>query len=86
MPDSFPHSTISWVVFENKIVNIALQKQPIFLLDGEVIWQASYSLFTEELYGFSHPKRNNLNFPLNHFRVNSDDVIVQQPDSTKIYN
>ena len=30
---------------------IALQKQPIFLLNGEVIWQASDSSLTKELHG-----------------------------------
>ena len=30
---------------------IAFQKQPIFLLNGEVIWQASNSSLSEELHG-----------------------------------
>ena len=47
----FSHSTISWVVFENKIKMIDLQKQPIFLLNGEVIWQASNSPLSKELHG-----------------------------------
>ena len=34
-----PHLTISWIVYENKIKKIALQKQPIFLLNGEVMLQ-----------------------------------------------
>ena len=56
MPDNFPHSTISWVVFANKIKNIALQKEPIFLLNGEVIWQASDSPLSKELHVFAvHP-------------------------------
>ena len=55
----FNHSTISWVVFANKIKNIALQKEPIFLLNGEVIWQASDSPLSKELHGsiLSHLKR-----------------------------
>ena len=45
------HSTISWVVFVNAIKKIAFQKQPIFLLNGEVMWQASDSpLSTKELH------------------------------------
>ena len=32
---------------------IALQKQPIFLLNGEVIWQASDSSWTKELHGLA---------------------------------
>ena len=39
---------ISWGVFANKIKKIALQKQHIFLLNGEVIWQASDSPFSKE--------------------------------------
>ena len=34
-------------VFKKKI---ALQKQPIFLLNGEVIWQASDSPLSKELH------------------------------------
>ena len=47
------HGTLqlSWVVFENKIRKIAIQKQPIFLLDGEVNWQASDSPLSKELHG-----------------------------------
>ena len=36
---------MSWVALANKIKKIALQKQPIFLLNGEVIWEASDSLY-----------------------------------------
>ena len=35
----------------HKIKNIALQKKPIFLLNGEVIWQASDSPLSKELHG-----------------------------------
>ena len=38
------------VVFANEIKKIALQKQPIFLLNGEVIWQASDTPLTKELH------------------------------------
>ena len=39
------------VVFVNAIKKIAFQKQPIFLLNGEVMWQASDSpLSTKELH------------------------------------
>ena len=37
--------------FASKIKNIALQKQPIFLLNGEIIWQASDSSLTKEVHG-----------------------------------
>ena len=40
LPDNFPIQQ-SWVVFADKIKMNALQKQLIFLLNGEVIWQAS---------------------------------------------
>ena len=40
---------MSWVVVENKIKKIALEKQPIFLLNWEVIWQASDSPLSKEL-------------------------------------
>ena len=36
--------------FENKIKKIALQKQPIFLMNGEVIWQDSDSPLSKEPY------------------------------------
>ena len=42
---------MGWVVFANKIKNIAFQKEPIFLLNGEVIWQASDSPLSKELHG-----------------------------------
>ena len=45
-----PDKTVSWVVFENKILNIALQKQPIFLTNVEVIRQANDSPLTKELH------------------------------------
>ena len=35
---------------ENKIKKIAFQKQPIFLLNGEVICQASCSTLSKELH------------------------------------
>ena len=39
-------------MFLNKIKNNTLQTQPIFLLNGEVIWQASdSSLNTKEFHG-----------------------------------
>ena len=48
-----------WVVFANKIKNIALQKEPIFLLNGEVIWQASDSPLSKELHGLFHINKQN---------------------------
>ena len=33
---------------------IALQKQPIFLLNGEVIWRASDSPLSKELYAMTN--------------------------------
>ena len=48
---------MGWVVFANKIKNIAFQKEPIFLLNGEVIWQASDSPLSKELHGL--PKSRN---------------------------
>ena len=36
------HSTVSWIVYLNKIKKDSLTKQPI-LLNGEIIWQASDS-------------------------------------------
>ena len=41
---------LNLVVFENKIKKIALQKQLIYLLNEEVIWQASDSPLSKELY------------------------------------
>ena len=38
------------VVFKNKIKKIALQKQPIFMLIWEVIWQARDFLLSKELH------------------------------------
>ena len=37
--------------FENKIKKISSQKQPIFLLNGEAIWQARDSPLSKELHG-----------------------------------
>ena len=42
--------------FLNKILMIAFQKEPIFLLNEEVIWQASDSPLSKEL----HAQTNNL--------------------------
>ena len=40
-------------MFLNKIKKIALQKQPIFLLNGEVIRQASDSSLSKELHALT---------------------------------
>ena len=40
-------------MFLNKIKKSVLQKQPIFLLNGEVIWQATDSSLSKEIHGTS---------------------------------
>ena len=52
MPNNSPFNN-NLVVLDNKIKMIALQKQPIFLLNGEVIWQVSDSPLSKELHDFS---------------------------------
>ena len=41
---------------------IALRKQPIFLLNGEVSWQASDSPLSKELHAYNYLFRNNKNW------------------------
>ena len=53
MPNNSPFNN-NLVVLDNKIKMIALQKQPIFLLNGEVIWQVSDSPLSKELHGIGN--------------------------------
>ena len=50
LPDNFPHLTISWVVFENKIKLIDFQKQPIFLLSGKPLFKCVMPYYIGKKY------------------------------------
>ena len=54
LPDNLPIQQKAGLFFKIKLKGVALQKQPIFLLNAGVIWQNSDSRFYKELHALCH--------------------------------